>query len=211
MRITKLGHACLLVEEQETLLLIDPGAFSDGLEDVRGLDAILITHDHFDHMAPESVAHLLQNNPDVVVYAEPDAAKLLKEHDIEAIVATDGDEFDIKGVRIQAFGTKHNPVHHDLPDMGNVGFMVAGRLFYPGDALTVPPVPVEILAQPTDGPWLKLEETLDYLKVVKPKVTIPVHEKTLAMPAMNYGPMEQFAKNQGIEYRNIDNGKPADF
>jgi L-ascorbate metabolism protein UlaG (beta-lactamase superfamily) len=211
MRITKFGHACLMIEEQEMRLLIDPSTFAKNLADVSDADAILITHDHFDHLDAGTVKDVLLRSPSATVYADPGASKVLDEAGVSVATVADGDEIDIKGVRVQVVGEHHDHVHPDLPIMGNVGFLIAGRFFYPGDALTVPNEPVEILAQPTDGPWLKLEQTLDYVRAIKPKVVIPVHEGTLAMPQMNYGPMEQFAKEAGATFHNLDHGKPVEF
>jgi len=41
MRITHLGHSCLLVEGGGVRILVDPGNFSSGFEELRGLDAVL--------------------------------------------------------------------------------------------------------------------------------------------------------------------------
>ena len=49
MKLTHLGHACLLVETDGARLLVDPGAMS-AFEDVRDLDAVLVTHQHADHV-----------------------------------------------------------------------------------------------------------------------------------------------------------------
>ena len=54
--ITKLVHACLLVETDGSKILIDPGIFT--LQDerfdfsmVEGVDRILINHEHAEHAA----------------------------------------------------------------------------------------------------------------------------------------------------------------
>ena len=49
MQLTHLGHACLLVETETARLLIDPGMDSS-FADVRDLDAVLVTHQHPDHI-----------------------------------------------------------------------------------------------------------------------------------------------------------------
>ncbi len=49
MRITKLGHACVRIEHDGGVVVIDPGVFTDaGALD--GADAVLITHEHPDHV-----------------------------------------------------------------------------------------------------------------------------------------------------------------
>lgn len=53
MKITKFGHCCLLIEEKGVRLLTDPGTYSDGFEHLK-VDAVLITHEHQDHLHIES-------------------------------------------------------------------------------------------------------------------------------------------------------------
>ncbi len=211
MRITKYGHACLLVEEHETRFLLDPGTFSKDLGDVNGLDAILVTHDHADHVDPDTVKRLLEDNPQAKVYADKGGVKVLAEAGIEAETVADEQEVDVNGVRVQVVGEFHDPIHRDFPAMSNVGYLIAGRLFYPGDALTVPPLPIEILALPTGGPWMKTEEGIDYLKEIKPKAAIPVHDALYAKPGMFNGVFEQTAKQLGAAFYNLDDGKPLDL
>ena len=71
MRITHLGHACLLVEMADTRLLIDPGTFADGLADVRDLDAVIVTHQHPDHLDPERLPGIAAASPEAVVLCDP--------------------------------------------------------------------------------------------------------------------------------------------
>jgi len=58
MKLTHLGHACLLVETGGARLLIDPGTMST-FEDVRDLDAVLVTHQHPDHVDASRLMALL--------------------------------------------------------------------------------------------------------------------------------------------------------
>ncbi|MCA1695075.1 MAG: MBL fold metallo-hydrolase, partial [Actinobacteria bacterium] len=46
MEITHFGHSCVLLDTGSARLLIDPGTWSEGFEDLTGLDAVLITHQH---------------------------------------------------------------------------------------------------------------------------------------------------------------------
>ena len=49
MRLTKLGHACVRLDKDGAVLVIDPGAVSDPGA-LAGANAVLITHEHFDHI-----------------------------------------------------------------------------------------------------------------------------------------------------------------
>ena len=155
MRITKFGHACLLVEDNETRILLDPGTMSKGFDALEHIDAVLVTHDHFDHVDPKAISTLLRRNPKAKLYVNASAAKVLAEDGLEAEIVADGDDFKVKNVRVQVVGEYHDPIHRDRPTMYNVGYMIGERFFYPGDAFTVPNFPVDTLGLPTSGPWMK--------------------------------------------------------
>ena len=73
------------------------------------------------------------------------------------------------------------------PGPPNTGFVFDGRLLHPGDSLHGPQDrTVDVLALPTGAPWLKAAEAVDYMRAVKPRLTVPIHEATLSMPELNY-------------------------
>jgi L-ascorbate metabolism protein UlaG (beta-lactamase superfamily) len=188
MKITKFGHSCLLIEEAEARLLIDPGTYSTGFEDLTELDGILITHVHPDHLNPEALAKLAKNNPKAILYADEDTVAELTTQDMKLVAAHDGDAFEIKGVKVEVIGSLHAIIHPSWGQAKNVGYKIANRFYYPGDALTVPKGGIEILAIPAAAPWSKISETVDYLMEVKPQFVIPVHDGILARPSL-YGQM----------------------
>ena len=61
MRLTKLGHACVRLDKDGAVLVIDPGAFSDP-DALAGANAVLITHEHFDHIEPERLRAALASD-----------------------------------------------------------------------------------------------------------------------------------------------------
>jgi L-ascorbate metabolism protein UlaG (beta-lactamase superfamily) len=210
MKITKFGHACLLLEEGEARILIDPGAFSNGFEDLTDLNAVLVTHQHQDHLVPENIQALLEKNPGMMVYADEGSAKVLEEAGVKATVAREGDEFEVAGVGVKVRGREHAVIYPEIPGIPNVGYLVAGRFFYPGDSFTKPAETVEVLALPDGAPWLKISEAIDYMLAVKPKVAIPVHDAVLAMPQMNEGLLERLGRPAGIELRVVKNGSSTE-
>lgn len=178
MKITKFGHCCLLIEVDGVRILTDPGNYNE-TPMVADIDVILITHEHQDHCHIESLSIILAKNPGAIVITHPGVGKLLDEAGIKWQLITDGEEQSVKGVSIQSFGTEHACIHHDLPPVQNTGFLVAGKLFYPGDSFHNPNQSIEILALPVAGPWMKLEEAIEYAKAVKPKKVFPVHDGML--------------------------------
>lgn len=175
MRITKYGHSCLTVEDADARLLIDPGNFSSGFEGLTGLTGILITHQHPDHLDRSKLPALLAANPQVPLYADPQTAAVLAEDGVRATAVAAGDVLADLGVEVTVHGRDHAVIHRDIPLVGNVSYLVGGRLLHPGDALHVPEVPVEILALPAVAPWMALKEAIDYLRAVDAPHAFPIH------------------------------------
>ena len=213
MRLTKFGHSCLLVEDGGARVLLDPGSFSEGFEELDGLTAVCLTHQHGDHLDPERVRRLLDRNPGVRVVSDEGSAKALGEAGAEVEVVHDGDELELGGLGVAVAGRDHAVIHPDVPVVPNVGYLVGGRLFHPGDAFTVPGQPVEVLAVPAGAPWLKLAEAVDYLRRVAPRVAFPVHEKVLSEGgiSIHYRQLEQLGARGGTRFEVLDDGRPLEL
>jgi L-ascorbate metabolism protein UlaG (beta-lactamase superfamily) len=184
MRITRYGHSCLLVEHDDARVLLDPGVFSSGFEQLRGLTAVLVTHAHPDHLDVARLGALLEANPDARLHVDEGSAAQLD--GLPAVVVHEGDVLDL-GVRVEVHGSTHAEIHEDIPRIPNVGYLVGGRFFTPGDALTVPDADVEVLGLPTAAPWLKLSEAVGMLRAVAPRRAFPVHDAVLSQPQIWYG------------------------
>lgn len=181
MQIRSFGHSCLHVQQGDACVLIDPGSFSQGFEDVRGLTAILITHVHADHLDIERLATLLDHNRDAQVICDEGTAVALSARKLPCQVMRDGDTADV-GLPLTAVGTWHAVIHPDLPQVHNVGYLISDRFFHPGDAFTDPGREIEILAVPAGAPWMKISEAIDYLRALRPTYAIPIHDRVLAQP-----------------------------
>jgi L-ascorbate metabolism protein UlaG (beta-lactamase superfamily) len=189
VEITRYGHSCLLVEDGDARLLLDPGVFSTGFEALRGLTGVLITHAHADHLDADRLRALLEANPDARLHCDEGSAEQLA--DLAPTVVRDGDGLEL-GTRVDVVGTQHAVIHEDIPVIPNVGYLV-GRFFTPGDALSVPQADVEVLGLPTAAPWLKLSEAVGLLRAVSPRLAFPVHDAVLATPQIWYRQFEALA------------------
>jgi len=185
VRLQKLGHCCLLVEQAESRLLIDPGCFSSGFEALTGLTGVLVTHIHEDHLDVDRLHALLERNPEARVVCDEASAACMAQRGVKGQLVHDGDVVDL-GVPIGVYGREHAIIHPDLPNVPNVGYLVADRFFYAGDAFTVPDAAVEVLAVPVGAPWMKLSEAVDYLRRVQPRVAVPVHDYQDVFAEMAY-------------------------
>ncbi|MET3804219.1 L-ascorbate metabolism protein UlaG (beta-lactamase superfamily) [Nakamurella sp. UYEF19] len=190
MQITKLGHSCLHVVDGTANILIDPGTFSAGFEILTDLTAILVTHEHADHLDLDRLPGVVAANPQAAVYADGGSAPRIEAAGITVTAVKAGDSFDV-GTPVVVFGVNHAVIHADLPSVANASYLIGGRLLHPGDSLSVPAVAVEILAVPAAAPWMALKEGVDFYRAVAPKVAFPIHERILANPAMAYGLLEK--------------------
>lgn len=177
MKIKKLGHSCLLINENGLNILTDPGSYTaETVKSLTGIDVILIADEHQDHFDMVSIEVLLKNNPGVKIITQKAVQKLLADKGIASELLLDKQQTEIKGVKIEGCGEKHALLHSSIPQSDNTGYIIAERFFYPGDALTVPHKKIEILALPVSGPWLKSAEVIDYVLEVRPKFCFPVHD-----------------------------------
>ncbi|MFG1863924.1 MBL fold metallo-hydrolase [Microbispora bryophytorum] len=209
MKLTKLGHACWRLEKNGRTLVIDPGSFSgEGILDAA--DAVLVTHEHFDHVD----ASLLKNaSPDLEIFTCQAVADQLGQIPAKVQVVDHGDAFDTAGFHVQAVGEWHALNLPDVPPVQNVGFFVDDEVFYPGDALTPPGRDVPTLLVPTNAPWLKGAEMIMYLRYVRPARAYSTHDGLVneigATLIDNWLGME--ADKQKADFRRIPAGESVDI
>lgn len=199
MRLTHFGHSCVLVQTDDARILFDPGTYSSGFERLSDLAAIVITHQHPDHVDVDRLALLLAANPQAELLIEAATRPVLDATAAarRARVVAAGDELLLGGTTVTAVGGAHATIHADIPVIPNLGYVVDdGAFYHPGDSFFVPDVSVDVLAAPVSGPWLKISEAIDFVRVVKPRVAVPIHELTLARPEVNIGLLTNLAATE---------------
>ncbi|MEV4503895.1 MBL fold metallo-hydrolase [Streptomyces klenkii] len=180
MKLTKKSHACVRLEKDGRTLAIDPGAFSE--EDAAvGADAILVTHEHPDHFSEDRLRAALDANPAAELWTLRSVAEQIAPAFPGRVhTVGEGDAFTAAGFDVQVHGQLHAVIHPDIPRITNVGYLVDGSVFHPGDALTLPGVPVDTLLLPVMAPWSKISEVIDYVRELAPRLAIDVHDALLA-------------------------------
>ncbi|MQY12819.1 hypothetical protein SRB5_29580 [Streptomyces sp. RB5] len=166
MRLIKYTHSCVRYEQPGGgVLVIDPGIWSEP-EALRGADAVLISHEHADHIDP---AHL-KDHP-ATVYAPADADL----PGVDFVPVTAGETFTAAGFRISAHGGRHALIYGDEPNCANLAYLVDG-VYHPGDSLHVPDAPVETLLVPLHGSWMRVSEAIDFVRAIAPERAFGIHD-----------------------------------
>jgi L-ascorbate metabolism protein UlaG (beta-lactamase superfamily) len=209
MKITKYEHACLIIEQNGNSLIIDPGTFTTDLVIPDAVIAVVITHEHADHLNLDHLHAIVDKNPDAVILAHQDVTTKLGDFKIKSVVPNEG--IKIGEFELEFFGGQHAVIVKDWPVAANLGVMVNKRLYYPGDSFAIPDEPVEILALPIAAPWLKFSEVADFLTAVKPKLAFPTHDAILSESGKSLpdNMLPSIAEQVGTKYQRLN--EPLDI
>ncbi|MEU6078320.1 MBL fold metallo-hydrolase [Micromonospora sp. NPDC047074] len=172
MRITKFTHSCVRIEHDGGVLVIDPGTWSEPRA-LAGADAVLVTHEHTDHVDVLRLAGL-----GVPVFV-PEGAALPDLAPLPVTRVGAGQRFTAAGLTVTALGGRHATIHGGQPDCANLGYLVGDDVYHPGDSLHRPERPVETLLVPAQASWLKLTEAIDFAVAVGARRVFPIHDAQL--------------------------------
>ena len=179
MLLTKYGHACVRLEKDDQVIVIDPGTYSEP-ESLQGAVAVLITHEHADHVDPELLVAAQTGNPSLVVHSNADVVAQLTQKGVTGQPVSPGNAFSVAGFDVRVVGGEHAEIYDGLPGCANVGFVVDDAVYHPGDSLFVPDSDVETLLVPVSAPWLKLREAIEFVRAVGPRRAHPIHDAMLS-------------------------------
>lgn len=200
MRLTKHTHACVTLEQDGTVLLVDPGSFTPRAAELLGTaTAVLVTHVHHDHVDVEAVRSALHRRPDLVVHGPGEVVAALDPTGAlrdRVVQVGDGDRLEVAGVSVEVVGGDHAQIHDGIEVPSNVGYVVAGTVYHPGDAYRVPATPVPTLLLPVSGPWTSTGAAIDFVVAARPERSIAVHDVMLSETGLRSTAM--FLGEQGL-------------
>ena len=197
MKVTKLEHATLVLEQAGKTLILDPGFYTRPMEGFQNVVAIVITHNHDDHVHEDQIARIVRDNPDVVILGTKEVADRLASFGAKSV--THGDHHQLGPFTAEFFGDLHIEIHRSIPIIQNCGVIINDVLYYPGDSYTQPDRKVHYLACPSSAPWLKIGDVMDFVAAVKPDNSFPTHNIHLSEQGhqMNNSRIKQVTEEHG--------------
>jgi L-ascorbate metabolism protein UlaG (beta-lactamase superfamily) len=208
VQLTKFTHACVRLDDGDRSVVIDPGVFSEVDEALDGASAILITHEHFDHLDSDKVRAALGNDSRLRLFAPAPVASSFDELGEQVVTVSPGETVEAGGFSVTAWGGQHALIHPAIPVIANLGYLIDG-VYHPGDSFTVPAAPVSTLLLPTNAPWSKASEVIDFAVSVRAPRVHQIHDSlvTDVYAGIVEQHLQRIAGPHGVDFEHLDAGK----
>jgi L-ascorbate metabolism protein UlaG (beta-lactamase superfamily) len=180
MQLTKLGHACVRLESGSGgRLVIDPGVWS-GPGMLAGAQAVLVTHEHPDHLDAAAVRAALAADAGLELWSNASVTAQFADFGSRVHEVAHGDVVTAAGFDVHVYGQEHAQILPGIPVIPNTGFAVDAAVFHPGDSFTLPQDKVPTLLLPVSAPWMKMSEAAAYAAAVGPERGYAIHDAILS-------------------------------
>ena len=233
MKITKYPQSCFVIEADRKKIMIDPGSFfaeKFSAKDFLDVQAVLLTHQHSDHLDINSIKVFADKK--IPIYGNADVTAKLSVDGVKVIEVSNRKKFSVAGFEIEPvdlphcqilscktcgrkFPVKPCPDHPNaeiLPVAGppNTGFVINATFFHAGDGIELADFTTKNAGIPIVGATITYEAAWKFVKNIKAKIVIPMHYDHAGF--MNRDPNE-FAKlkPKNIVLKILKNGESTDI
>jgi L-ascorbate metabolism protein UlaG (beta-lactamase superfamily) len=238
-KVTYVGHATVVVDLDGVRVITDPVLRSRVLhlrrmgsvppDVLRGIDAVLLSHAHWDHLDLPSLERVGKETP---IVCPKGVSSLLRRKRFAHVTTLDvGEEVRIGELVVAGVHAEHDGSRGPLGASGELGFVVAGtrRVYFAGDTdlfddmATIGPVDLALI--PVTGWGSKIgpghldpERAAEAVRLLRPRLAIPIHWGTLARIGRvpDPEPPHEFARlvaevASDVEVRILEPGETLDF
>lgn len=205
MQLTKFTHACVRLDDGDRSLVIDPGVFSEVEAALDGAQAVAITHEHADHIDADRLRAAALRDPRLRIFGPEPVTAGLRDLGEQVVTVVPGDTFEAAGFAVRAFGGQHALIHPAIPVVANLGYLMSG-VYHPGDSFTVPSEPVALLLLPTNAPWSKAAEVIDFAVAVRAPRAVQIHDSMVSpvYASIVEGHLDRIASPFGVEFSHLE-------
>lgn len=210
--LTKFTHSCVRLDDGDHALVIDPGIFSELDAALDGADAVLITHEHPDHVDVDRVRAAASADSRLRIWTPPNLAAALDLGD-QVVAVTPGERFQAAGFDVEVFGGQHGLLHPTVPVVQNNCYLINDTVYHPGDSVIVPTKPVRLLLVPIHAPWSSTADAMDFIVSVRPPKAIQIHDALLNEHGLSFveAHVGRIGGEHGIEYTHVDAASMIDI
>lgn len=179
MKLTKFEHACFVVEENGQSLIVDPGDWTRDFVIPQNPVAVIVTHEHGDHLDVEWLQKIREAYPDIVIIIPKGIESKLGDIATQPVIPNEG--MRIGNFELEFFGGEHARITKDWQIVPNLGVMINSKIYYPGDSFSLPEgKTVNALFVPASAPWMKIAEATEFIETIKPQIAFPTHDAILS-------------------------------
>jgi L-ascorbate metabolism protein UlaG (beta-lactamase superfamily) len=205
MEITKYTHSCIRIDDRGRAVVVDPGEFSEVETALSGAHAVLVTHEHPDHVEVQALTRAAATDQELRIWAPASVAAMLTDIGDRVTTVEAGDTVSAGGFNVRVVGGQHALIHRSMPVVANIGYVVDDAVYHPGDSFEVPTSEIETLLVPMHAPWSKMAEVLDFVIAVRPVRAYPIHDALLSDIGLGLvgAHLERIAAAYGVEYRRL--------
>lgn len=181
IKICMIAHASARIKNHLTTY-IDPYAGPESEYEEKA-DIIFITHEHYDHCDPQKIKLITKEDTSIIA-SKGGCEDKLKDIKAEKIFVREGDELEVKGIKIKVVPAYNlNKPYH--PRGLGVGYIInidGIKIYHTGDTDFIPEMRrlnrenIDIALLPISGVYVMNEEEAYELALeIKPKLVIPIH------------------------------------
>jgi L-ascorbate metabolism protein UlaG (beta-lactamase superfamily) len=217
MKLTKYAQSCILIEEAETTILIDPGEYSKPEELAqlaKKADYILITHKHADHYNEKIIQTNLKTG--AKIFSTKETAAFYPKTQFEIIKA--GDKIKAGNLMIETVKAVHgyNPLLKGEKEVHEaIGYIIDNgkkKIYHTGDTICFPneyKCNVILLPYNNHGVCMDPFEAALFAKETGAELVLPMHSDSPKFPA-NKEKFEEELKKNNLKYQFLKSGESVE-
>ena len=211
MKVTWFGHSAFKIEVANKIVFVDPWLGNPmspiKADSVKDADIVFVTHDHHDHLG-EAIDICERTKANFVATAE--LAQFARENGVSNIDGLNiGGSIDLKGVKLTVVQATHTSSRgaptgvviqgedktlYHAGDTGLFGDMkIIGEMYMPDLAMI-----------PIGGYYtMDAKEAAEAVKLIRPKIVIPMHYKTMPVLAQSADEFVNLVKQKMREVKTV--------